>query len=244
MLLARVLSGIPGTEASRALVRLLLAETESEVRAVVLEAIDHRDSPEARAELLKALHARAPEVVNRAAWALSQMRVISAVPALIGVLVTSRVETVMAPSTPGSGDGGGISPIFGSVSPTQAYGSAAINYSGYSGSYLTGVAMAPGAVAYGAASLPYYNLAAPNQPAIPTLPNYGSTAGILGGGGMAASRGPSPRLITISIQNVEVRRALIRLTDQDFGFDIAAWKHWVRASFQPEPIPARRVVQP
>jgi hypothetical protein len=45
-------------------------------------------------------------------------------------------------------------------------------------------------------------------------------------------------------QNVEVLSTLIRLTGQDFGFDVRAWQRWVSSSFRADPAPLRRVPQP
>jgi hypothetical protein len=53
-----------------------------------------------------------------------------------------------------------------------------------------------------------------------------------------------PRIITLRFQNVEVLAALVKLTGQDFGFDITAWQRWVSSDFHPDPTPVRRVPQP
>ena len=38
--------------------------------------------------------------------------------------------------------------------------------------------------------------------------------------------------------------ALVKLTGQDFGYDQAAWRAWLRTSFKAEAEPAKRVPQP
>jgi len=98
--------------------------------------------------------------------------------------------------------------------------------------------------AYGATAVPYYS--APGSTSFAN--GYGSppvaSFGVSAGGGLNGSRGPMPRLVTFTVKNVEVRSALNKLTGQDFGYDVGAWRHWVRTSFQPDPTPARRVPQP
>jgi hypothetical protein len=51
-------------------------------------------------------------------------------------------------------------------------------------------------------------------------------------------------MVSYTFQNTEVLAALVKLTGQDFGYDGAAWRRWLRTSFQPEPVPAKRVPQP
>ena len=99
--------------------------------------------------------------------------------------------------------------------------------------YLTPPAMAPGAVAYGAVAVPFYG---PAQFA----------GGGVGVPGVATTptRGPELRAVTFSYQNTEVLGALTRLTGEDFGYDEAAWRRWIKASFNPNPKPVRQVPQP
>ena len=99
--------------------------------------------------------------------------------------------------------------------------------------YLTPPAMAPGAIAYGAVAVPYLQSAA-------------ASGGVVGVPGVATtpSRLPEPRAVTVSYQNVEVLGALTRLTGEDFGYDEAAWRRWIKASFNPNPKPVRQVRQP
>ena len=96
-------------------------------------------------------------------------------------------------------------------------------------------ASASGASAYGSSPLP--------------LPNsgYGPSAagiGVSAGGGAPATRGPFPRLVRVTYRNPQVLAALVKMTGQDFGYDVDAWRAWVRTSFNPEPAPSRRVPQP
>ena len=104
---------------------------------------------------------------------------------------------------------------------------------GSSVAYMTGPAMAPGAIAYGAVAVPFYG-----QPQLPS--------GGMGVPGVATTptRLPEPRAVTVSYQNVEVLGALTKLTGEDFGYDEAAWRRWLRASFNPNPKAARQVRQP
>jgi hypothetical protein len=81
-------------------------------------------------------------------------------------------------------------------------------------------------VAYGATS-------------IPTGPPTGAS---IGGGG--ASGGPTPRLVQIVHYNDEVLAALVKLTGNNFGYEIPKWNEWMATSFKLEPKPARRVPEP
>ncbi len=80
-----------------------------------------------------------------------------------------------------------------------------------------------------------------------SAPGYGPSSASLGvsaGGGLNASRGPFPRSVRVVYRNTEVLGALVKLTGQDFGWDVDAWKTWVRTSFDPDPTPSRSVPQP
>ena len=61
---------------------------------------------------------------------------------------------------------------------------------------------------------------------------------------MPPNRGPVPRVVTFSYENVEVLGALNKLTGEDFGYDETAWRRWIKASFNPNPKPVRQVPQP
>lgn len=240
-LLAHVLGAIPGEKASSALVSLFLAEAEPDVRHTIFEQIDHRKEPDTAKQLVKALRSSNPAVINRAAWALANLNVVSAVPSLVGALISTKTEVVLAPS---ASDGSSIAASFGaspaSVSP---YYGALAGYNGSTAAYLTGPVVAPGVVAYGAASVPMYGMMPPATIPGPYM-NPGATVGIAGGGGLNASRGPVPRLLTIKVQNTEVLEALKRLTGRDFGYDATVWREWIRSSFEVEKAPVRTVPQP
>ena len=254
--LARVLGGIPGREAARALADRLLAESDSAVRSATMDVLERRKDPEAVKRLVRALKSTEPAVVNRSAWALANLKAEDAVPSLVGALFTQKQEVVMAPDGGGGGGGeaGAINATFGSgpayapATSTPLYG-APIAFNGSSVGYLTPPAVGPGVVAFGATSLPYYQVG----PAPPVGPAPviglgqvapGAGVGVAGGGGLNASRGPVPHLLTRTFRNVEVHAALVKLTGEDFGFDSAAWNRWVRTSFQADRAPARRVRQP
>jgi hypothetical protein len=64
------------------------------------------------------------------------------------------------------------------------------------------------------------------------------------GGGMSANRGPVPRVVAVTYQNVEVRNALAQFTGADFGYDVGAWQAWLRRSYRSEKDSVRRVPQP
>jgi hypothetical protein len=51
-------------------------------------------------------------------------------------------------------------------------------------------------------------------------------------------------MVTDTFQNTEVLAALVKLTGQDFGYNVNSWRRWLRTSFQPDPAPARSVPQP
>jgi hypothetical protein len=223
-LLAHVLGNIPGKESSRALVNMILAETEDNIRGAVLDQLKQRDDPGIVPQLLKALRSENVKVINRAAWTLGNLNAVTAVPHLVGVLVSTEERMVMV-----GGEGEGQTPsVAGNIGPGPAL--MAMNKSSLA--YLTGPAMAPGAVAYGAVSVPFYS------------PSQVLGGGVLGVGGGAAGRGPVPQALTFAYQNTEVLAALTKLTGQDFGYDDAAWRRWIKTSFNPNPTPVRQVPQP
>lgn len=243
ILLSHALGAVPGPEATAALVARLLDEGDAEVRQATMDELLRRRESEVSRVLIRGLRSNAPEVVNRAAWALGNLHALTAVPNLVGALVTVRHEVVIAPE--GGGGGMGVSAPFGSVPPAPSAGGVPIAYNGSSVGYLTGVSVGPGSVAYGVAAVPAYPL--PGTPALPTAPGFGpspANVGIPAGGGVSGTRGPAPRMVTYSFRNTEVLSALVKLTGQDFGWDVVAWKNWLRTSFDSEPAPARRVPQP
>jgi hypothetical protein len=222
-LLAHVLGEIPGPEATAALVGRLLDEWETDVRYATMDELLRRDESVVTRLLVRALRSNSLEVVNRAAWGLASLHAVPAVPSLVGSLISVRYQTVMSPSSGGLGEGLGISATFGAASPSTSSAVGPVTYGGGSA----------GGLAYGATAAP--------------LPGYGPSpagVGLSAGGGVSASRGPFPRSVRVPFHNTEVLAALVKLTGQDFGWDVAAWNHWVRTSFDSEPTPSRRVPQP
>jgi hypothetical protein len=104
-------------------------------------------------------------------------------------------------------------------------------FNGSTVAYMTPPAVGPGVVAYGAFTVPFFN---------PAQIGGFNTFGV----GSAPSRGPTPRIMNYTYQNVEVLAALVKLTGQDFGYDADLWMRWIKNSFNPNPEPVRRVPQP
>lgn len=221
-LLAHVLGAIPGKESSKALVEMLLVEPEDDVRNVILDRIREHDEPATIPQLVKALRSENVKVVNRAGWALGNLEAVNSVPALVGALVTTEDRMVIGPT---EAEAQAANPP-GNVGPGPFL--AGVNRSTLA--YLTPPAMAPGVVAYGGFTVPY-------------LSQDQLTGGILSGL-PPPGRGPIPRILTYTYQNVEVLGALIKLTSQDFGYDTNAWRRWIKRSFNPNPKPVRQVPQP
>ena len=222
VLLAHVLGNIPGKESARALVNMILAEVQNEVRGTILEQMRQRDEPAIVPQLIRALRSEDVRVINRAAWALGNLGVVAAVPALISSLVTSEERIVLV-------NEGQSAPPDSGFYPGPALMAMNQNWT----AYLTRPVVGPGVAAFGATSVPY----------------YGSPAPFLGGGMMSAggggsSRGPTPKVATFTYRNTEVLAALTRLTGQDFGYNISVWRGWMKLSFNPHPNPVRQVPQP
>ncbi len=213
-LAARGLAGIPGPEASAALVARLLAESDDDVRGAMMAALSKSKETNVIPKLAQGLRSTSLAVVNRAAWALGNLNAVSEVPKLIPVLISSEVQTVWVPAEgsqgPGFGGGGGYSMGGRSISIPV----------------LTGPAMAPGAIAFGATSVP--------------VSSYGGGFNV----NMNATQGPTPQLVEVSHRNVEVLTALMKLTGQDFGYDIPTWKRWLSTTYRADPTPRKRVPQP
>ncbi len=222
-ILAHVLAAIPGKESNRALVDMLLAEPEDEVRHVVLDKIREHQQPGTVPQLVKALRSENVRVVNRAGWALGQLGAMAAVPALVAALLTTEERIEYAPS-----DSAGQAVSGANVGPSPALMAMNPNWL----AYLTPPVVAPGVVAYGGYTTPFYY----NQEQI--------TGGLMGSLAPATGRGPVPRVLTYTYQNVEVLNALVKLTGQDFGYDGAAWRRWIKKSFNPNPNPVRQIPQP
>ena len=108
-MLAYILGGIDGKESARALVNMLLAEPDNDVRNSILDTLRKKEEPGVGPQLIKALGSENIKVINRAAWALGNLEVVAAVPRLVSVLVSSEEHIVEAPSE-GSGQGIGSGP--------------------------------------------------------------------------------------------------------------------------------------
>lgn len=216
ILLAHILSRIPGPAATRSLVGQVLAEPVFEVRSIVFDRLKERQDPTTVATLVKALARSDVLVINRAAWALAGLDAVEAVPKLLSVLVTSEsrivIGTAQETQAPINASGGADPPP------------APIAYSNTSVAYMTPPVVAPGVVAYGAFSVPYYDM-------IP-------------GANSAADSRPDARVATFVYRNTEVLAALRKMTGQDFGYNIAQWREWLSRAFKPRPQPVRRVPQP
>ena len=221
LLLDQILALIPGPEAARALVARLLAEPDAEVREGTMAGLEQRADETIVLPLVRALRSTNPAVVNRAAWALSTLGVTAAVPRLVPALITTQYRPVMIPSESEN-------------PPPSVLGSIGVPIAtnGSSVGFMTPPAVGPGSVGFGATS-------------IPATPDLVSALSV-GGGPTAgpANRGPLFRLVSYSYRNVEVHNALVGMTGQDFGYDVASWKRWVDRSFRLEPAPARQVPQP
>jgi hypothetical protein len=222
ILLALVLSSIPGREATSALVRRVLEEPDQEVRSVTFDHLKQRDDPSVTGQLTRALASEDIRVINRAAWALGNLNAIESVPRLMAVLITTEQRIVLEPP-PNVGAGGPI---------MMAGPGPALKAMTNSGIVLqTPPAVGPGVVAYGMTAVPYYQL--PGLPGPAGLPL-----------GAPINQMPEPKVATFTYRNTEVLNALQKLTGQDFGYDVAAWRNWIARSFNPHPDPVRRVPQP
>lgn len=224
ILLARALGAIPGDAASKALVDMVLREPEDHVRASILEPLRRREGDLVPSRLTRALKSPDVRVINRAAWALGNLDVFASVPRLLDVLVTVEERMVLVPS-------GG--PAYNG--PPGAL----MAFNGSSAAYLTGPVVGPGVVAFGATVVPYTFALDPFNNGAPITLGDGMGPRFVG-----ADKGPQPQIMTFTSQNVEVFSALNRLTGQDFGYDVDAWRAWVSRSFNPKPVPDRKAPQP
>jgi len=236
-LAGRVLGGVPGPEASSALVARLLGETDGTVRERTLAEASRRDRDEVLPRLIRALKSPRADVINRAAWSLGQLDARSAVPQLIPVLTFTEYRTEMVPVS-GGGNGG----VDGSGLGPNNLGGGGVGFSNFSGSTYLGITppvVGPGVVAYGAVGVPYGSGASLG----------GGGLGVGGGGvGMSVGGGGGgvkaiPQIVPVDHPNVEVLAALVKLTGQDFGYNVPIWKRWM-ASFRSDPTPGRRVREP
>jgi hypothetical protein len=220
----QTLVGIPGTEATAALTKLLIWDPEPKLRQGAMDEVKRRKDRGVVPYLMKTLKDENPEIVGRAAWALANLNEKSAVPKLVDVLVMVRERVEPVPVLVPAGAGSGINAGF--VGGPGGSGVSLGGFSSYSAQSLgviTGAAMAPGAVAFGGAGVPF--------------PGYAG-----GGGGMQVTA--QPQVVYDVLRNGLVLQALQKLTDKDFGYDVEAWRRWVAVSFRAREDAARRVRQP
>jgi hypothetical protein len=249
ILLDHILGQIKGPEASAALVRHVLSESDADVRHATMDELHRREDPKPIiAQLTQALREKEPAVVNRAAWALGNLGAVRAVPQLVASLYTTQYQVMWGPSGGAGSTAGAVGSAVSGSGPTVPMQLAPMAFNGSSIAYLTPPAVAPGAVAFGATSTSIWPMPGMNPPFIPGLPPLGNiTAGYTiggAGGDDTGGRGPIPKLVPYTTQNVEVLAALVKLSGRDFGFDAAAWRNWLNTSFKPEPEPLRRVPEP
>lgn len=218
-LLAHVLSKIPGKEATAGLVKQILAEPSDQVRPVIFDKLKSRDDPAVVAQLVRALGSSDVQVINRAAWTLANLEAVDVVPKLIPALLSFEQRVVVPPLEGGTVM---VSGMTGYLPLTP------VAYSQNNIALMTPPVVSAGAVAYGVTSAPF----------------YGQSVGINGPAGGLTIRAPEPRVVTYTFRNVEVLGALQKLTGQDFGYNIRAWKQWTAHDFNPAPKPGRRVVEP
>jgi len=215
ILLAHVLATISGPASTSALVKQFLNEPDGDVRAAVYDRLKEREEPGAVQQLIRALKTPDLNVINRAAWALGNLGAAEAVPKLIPVLVSTDMQIVMvSPDNVNQGGNGGSGMPMAPLGVTKN-GNVAV---------MTPPVVGNGVVAYGATVVPYGTFAAGANPPAPRL--------------------PEPAVATFTYKNVEVLKALEKLTGQDYGYDSDAWANWLSRSFNFNPKKTRRVPQP
>ncbi len=218
ILLALILSTIGGPEATSALIQRVLDEADSEVRSITFEHLKQRGDTGVTGRLVRALGREDIKVINRAAWALGNLNAQESVPQLVGVLITSEERIVVPP----------LDGINANVQGPSGLVPRAMNNFGI-------VATSPpvsstGAVAVGMGVVPYGTVGASTMP---------------GGNYVGPSKPPQDAHVEVfTYRNVEVLSALQKLTGEDFGYDVQAWRRWVTRSFNPNPRPSRSVPQP
>jgi len=213
--LALVLATISGPASTSALVQQLLNDPDDGVRATVYHRLKERDEPGVVPLLIRALKSSNLDRINRAAWALGNLGAAEAIPKLIPVLVSTDMQIVMvSPDDPSQGGDGGSGMPLAPLGVTKN-GNVAV---------LTPPVVGNGVVAYGAAVVPYGTFAAGASPPAPRL--------------------PEPGVATFTYRNIEVLKALEKLTGQDFGYDAEAWMNWLSRAANSNPKKPRRVPQP
>ncbi len=188
-LMCEVLGQLPGREAARRLVRVLLADASRAVYDAAVEALAMRSDDHALTPLLNALDG-SEEAVQRSAHALGELHAWPAVPKLISRLTIRQTRTKTFKEKRSSGPHfffGKIVTYIADVDPV----------------------VAPGTVAF--------------DPIIGGLP--------VGVGTVAPAEDQYEtvrREVVVLVRLPEVRKALAAITGQDFEFDEAAWRQWLR----------------
>ena len=142
-LAARVLSSIPGPEASAALVGRLLAEPADDVRQSFMDYLARSKEPNIVPKLVQGLQSQSLAVINRAAWGLGNLNAVTTVPKLIPVLLSTEYHLVWEQQ-----EGAGTS-NFAGIAPTSGSHRGYAVGGGQSIPVLTGPVVGPGVVAYG-----------------------------------------------------------------------------------------------
>ena len=146
VLLAQILAGIQGKEATSGLVKQMLAEPDETIRPVIFEKLKDRDDPLVVSQLAKALSSSDIQVVNRAAWTLGNLGAVEVVPRLIPALLSFEQRVVLVPK------GGSSQPAY-SMSGMPL---APLAYNGSNIALQTPPVVSQGAVAYGIVGVPIY----------------------------------------------------------------------------------------
>jgi hypothetical protein len=213
--LAHILGGIPGAEARKALVRFVLDEPETLVRQEAITELVRRKEVETTAEFQAALSDQDPNRVGHAALGLAALGAKPAIPKLIPKLIQYQKRTILVPGGIVAVPGGGGGVAnFGTVQPIPV---------------LTGPVVGPGVVAFGVTSVPFTS---------------GTGVAYGGSGGGTMELPPVPQTIVEPVPNADVLTALESLSGRNFGYDLAAWRDWLRTAFRAENPPARRVPEP
>lgn len=258
--LGQLIAAIPGPEATEAMVNLVVAEKNLDVRQTMLDELARRHDPATVARLQSVLKGKDPDVVGRAAWALAMLKSVDSVPKLVDALIQSEKRIVMMPVIEPSGGGaGGLSGSYGfaqNVSPGM--GLPAGGHAISSG----GTASSAGPVSSGGSPGPAASGGAPGMSTVgsqPVISGVATAPGVIafGVGSVPVPAGSNPMMqggpqqvgampakVTVKLQNHAVLKALESLTGVNYGFDQPAWKKWIGSSFKVEPEAPRRVPKP
>lgn len=243
VLLAQILGSIKGKEAAAGLASCILREPDISVCDAMAAELRKHDVDDYTPTFYKALRADHPFYINRSAWALGELRVKESALRLSQVLVTYQDKLVMDNSQgdPGGGVGfgaGGVpAPAAGArghaaAPPANALSPGMTGMNTITTVPVPSAVVGPGVSAYGVGGVPYGANAMGSTGLVPPslVPTPTPT--------------PQPRMEREIYYNVEVRKALQKLTAQDFGYDIAAWKRWITSRLQSDKPPARKAPEP